>query len=57
MATKKHNTQATSQKTEKGRQIQAAPSEAVASEAPLWAEQAPAEPVQALATSTPALCR
>jgi HB1, ASXL, restriction endonuclease HTH domain len=57
MAAKKHNTQATSQKTKKGRQTQAAPSEAVPSEAPLQAQLAAAEPVPAPATSTPQLSR
>jgi HB1, ASXL, restriction endonuclease HTH domain len=55
MAAKKHNTRATSPKTKKGRQTQAAPSETVPSDAPLSAERAAAEPVQAPATPTPEL--
>jgi hypothetical protein len=55
MAAKRISTKATSQKTQKGRQTKAAPSEVVPSEAPLQAERALAEPVQASTPPTPEL--
>jgi HB1, ASXL, restriction endonuclease HTH domain len=57
MAAKKNRTQATSQKTKKGRQTQAAPSEAVPTEALLQDQLAAAESVPAPATPTPELSR
>ena len=57
MAAKKNSTKATSQKTKKGCQTKAAPTEVVPTAAPHQAELAPAETVQAAATPTPELSR